>query len=98
MNKIFKKSFSVFTNKLKMQIVSRFMYNNYKTFCNIYRLNVDKLILDKLPSPLNTNEIIPPKIEFKIEEHILEYGPDVNWETTVMNSQIPVVVDVYAEY
>jgi hypothetical protein len=63
-------------------------------FCNIHRLNVDKLKIDvEKPSLEKPKE----SEQFIIDDNIIEYGPGVIWEETVLKSEIPVVVDVYAK-
>jgi hypothetical protein len=70
-----------------------------KPFCNLARLNFDKILLDKLDMEKSSSDILlnQQQKEFKKEEHIFEFGPEINWEKDVLQSEIPVVIDCYAE-
>jgi hypothetical protein len=71
---------------------------NRKTFCTINKLDIDKLSLDKLDNqPIIINKIDEENKNFIREDHIIEFGPEIKWEETVLNSDIPVVVDCYAK-
>jgi heme oxygenase len=65
-----------------------------RQFCNIHRLNVDKLKIDKDMGVKTIDELTE---KFDINKSIIEFGPEVSWENTVLKSEIPVVVDVYAK-
>jgi hypothetical protein len=65
-----------------------------KQFYNIHRLNVDKLKIDK-DMGLKTIDELTEK--FDINKSKIEFGPEVSWENTVLKSEIPVVVIVYAK-
>ncbi len=61
-------------------------------FCNIHRLNFDKLKIEK-------DKTFEDEVEekFSIDDKIIEYINDTDWQETVLNSEIPVVVEVYAQ-
>jgi hypothetical protein len=82
-----------FTNLLKPFT----SFNTFKRsfFCNIYRLNVDKLNIGKEKETSNFEKQEQPK--FNIDDNIIEYKAGVSWEEVVIKSEIPVVVDVYAK-
>jgi len=79
-------------------------------FCNLARLNFDKLYVNK---PVNSNNNENPEFKlikdeedlkkkegeksFILEDNIIEFGPNLNWDEVVMKSDIPVLVDCYAE-
>jgi hypothetical protein len=71
-----------------------YFLKSFRPFCNIHRLNVDKLKIDKDTTSSIDNLT---KTHFDINKSIVEYGPEVSWENTVLKSEIPVVVDVYAK-
>jgi heme oxygenase len=66
-----------------------------KSFCNIHRLNMDKLNIDKVTDSkvFEQNNQKP----FDINKSVIEFNPEVSWEQTVLKSELPVVVDVYAK-
>jgi hypothetical protein len=96
-----------FTISHILQLYSPSTLNNYarllnysscnKSFCNLYKLDIEKLSLDKLDdNPININKL-QDTTNFNKEDHIIEFGPEIKWEETVLNSDIPVVVDCYAK-
>jgi hypothetical protein len=70
-----------------------FLNFNRSFFCNILRLDIEKLKFEKDIVSFDKTEAV----QFNIDENIIEYKPGVNWEETVLKSEIPVVVDVYAK-
>jgi len=89
---------SYFINKTGFLISASSHNLNRKTFCTINKLDVDKLSLDKLDNqPININRIEEENKNFNREDYIIEFGPEIKWEETVLNSDIPVVVDCYAK-
>ena len=68
----------------------------YFSFCSVDRLDVDKLALSKLDEKPLELKLENKEKEFSIEDFIVEFNPQVNWEETVLKSEIPVVVDCYA--
>lgn len=82
-----------------MNLTKHSVYNSSrkKSFCNLNKLDIDKLALDKLDDkPININTINDIS-NFNKEDNIIEFGPETKWEETVLNSDIPVVVDCYAK-
>ena len=98
--KIFHSRFNLLTRKLGKDIFQKQLLTSIikRTFCNITRLNVDKLTLEGKKSE-NTENIISneEKKPFNKEDYILEYDADLDWEKEVLKSPIPVIVDCYAE-
>ena len=86
-------------------------YTENKKFCNLLRINFDKLNIGKENQEKTSTDknfqIIKDENDlkeketqanFEIEENILEFNNTTNWEEDVLKSEIPVVVDCYAEY
>lgn len=73
-------------------------FSQNKSFCNLARLNLEKLKLDDInaSSQLGEDDILKEEKPFVKEENILEYGPGTDWEKEVLQSEVPVVVDCYA--
>ena len=70
-----------------------FSYHQIKYFCNLNRLNFDKIKIENDVSLINDVQE-----KFSIEDNIIEYRNDTNWQETVLNSEIPVIIEVYAQY
>lgn len=81
-----------------------------KLFCNFTRLNFDKLSVNKPLETKNSDnqdfKLIKDEEDLKqreaekafiIEENIIEFSHSLNWDEVVMKSEIPVLVDCYAE-
>ncbi len=72
---------------------------SFKKFCTLSKLNVDKLNLEKLEfDDKSINLQKEDKKEYNKDDYILEFSPALNWEETVLKSEIPVIVDFYAVY
>jgi len=87
------------TTILKNTRYQSLMYTNFskKGFCSIAKLDIDKISLEKLDDkPININNLAEVK-NFSPEENIIEFGTETKWEETVLNSEIPVVVDCYTK-
>jgi hypothetical protein len=95
------------TNSKNFHSNSKYPFVNFtssfrkKLFCNITRLNIDKLSLDKIENS-NPDKLIAkntPETEkpFNKDEYITEFGPATKWEDEVIKSELQVVVDCYAE-
>jgi hypothetical protein len=87
------------TNILNKTKYQSSMYTNFnkKRFCSIAKLDIEKISLDKLDDkPININNLEEIK-NFSPEENIIEFGTETKWEETVLNSDIPVVVDCYTK-
>lgn len=90
---------SAFLNSFTKFTIAR---TKLSSFCTLTRLNFDKIKIEgggainnssSIQYIMSTND---EEKEFKKEDHIIEFTPEVNWQETVLNSEIPVVVDCYA--
>jgi hypothetical protein len=103
---------SIFPNKnsfLKSTAINNQMQKfSLFNFCNLARINFDKLEVNKDKENYNDieNQLIKDEEDlkkkeatkaFSLDDNIIEFSPDLNWEEVVMKSQIPVLVDCYAE-
>jgi hypothetical protein len=75
--------------------INKFIYLKNGKFCTLSKLEVEKLKLEKLEEGKKMNLKTIEK-EFIKEDNIIEFSPAVSWEETVLKSEIPVIVDIYA--
>ena len=87
--------------KSNSRFLNLLQFNNKNTtvrnfnFCSLNRLNVDKL-LESRALEKELNEVKNPSTFLK-ENFVLEFTNELDWENSVLKSEIPVVVDCYAE-
>ena len=108
------KKFSFSSTKNFMRIFNPFSRNMFyiqkRLFCNLARLNFEKMSINKPKNTKNSEDqefkLIKDEEDLKlreaekafvVEENIVEFSPSLNWDEVVMKSEIPVLVDCYAE-
>ncbi len=64
-------------------------------FCDLNRINISKFLESK---PVE-KEVKSEKLQqsYDKESFVIEFTNEIDWETSVIKSEIPVVVDCYAE-
>lgn len=108
------KSFFLLINAFKGGINNKTFNNAFvfqkRMFCNLARLNFEKLCINKPQNAKNAEgqefKLIKDEEDLKqreaekafvVEDNIIEFGSSLNWDEVVMKSEIPVLVDCYAE-
>ena len=83
--------------KLQFQIkIKQPVYSFGFNFCDLNRLHIQKYLETK-PAEKEIKLEKSASQPFNKEDFVIEFSSELDWETSVMKSEIPVVVDCYAE-